>query len=324
MLEIENTYPTAFHALINRLKIDSELSIAASRAIARPDLFYRSFSIPKRSGGLRTINVPFPSLAEIQRKILDIYLSEVPIHPAAYAFIKQRSAIDHARMHIGAPELLKLDIKDFFSSISKQSVYEALTRYNFLPSDAHYISRLCCLDGYLPQGACTSPTLSNIIFKSLDHRLSKLATHLNITYSRYADDMVFSGRKVPRDLVELVSHIISDGGLSLNTKKTQLKLFGKKKIVTGISISTGTMKAPKEYKRSLRAAIYELEKNNWSLNKSLTLDPLCYERIIGKLNYLLQIEPNNEYALKKKALLSQQHKYFLSLSSDFSSLYLQK
>lgn len=114
----------------------------------------------------------------------------------------------------------------------------------------------------------------------------------------------------------MVGKIILEYGFFLNEKKTQFKLDGRKKIVTGVSISSGELKAPRVFKRKLRAQIYELERNVSNLARLPSFDPLVYERLLGRLNYLLQIEPENQYAKAKKKTISESHQRFLGLVDE--------
>ncbi|WP_011296194.1 reverse transcriptase family protein [Cupriavidus necator] len=302
-------------ALLNICEIESSNTPVLFSVLGSPDKFYRSFKIPKRNGGFRVIDSPYPSLEIIQRSILRNVLSNFPAHPNAYAFIKGRNAITHASHHLACRELITLDIKDFFPSITRQMVIDALIENGLANGVANYISLLCCLNGTLPQGACTSPALSNLVFERIDERLSRLAKTLKLKYSRYADDLAFSGDAIPRDMPQLIERILESRDLKLNKEKIRLKIAGAKKIITGVSISSGTLKAPREFKRLLRTQIYELEKNIDDISQMRSFDPLVYERVLGRLNYLLQIEPKNAFALQKKASLSQHHQRFLALSS---------
>ena len=297
------------------ISTEQELSVL-SRIIASPSSFYREFKILKRSGGTRAISSPYPSLAIIQSNILNNFLFSFESNSSAYAYVKGKSAIDHARIHVNGSELLKLDIKDFFSSISRQMVFEALQSNGAKADVCFYISLICIFNNGLPQGACTSPALSNLVFSPIDVRLTGLANFFGLKYSRYADDLAFSGEFIPRDLASLVGEILLEYDFHLNHKKTQLKLAGRKKIVTGVSISSGEVRAPKSFKRKLRAQIYELEKNIGCLARLPNFDPLIYERLLGRINYLLQIEPENKYAKVKKAYLSKCHQDFLGLVDE--------
>ena len=289
---------------------DVPSSIVASM-IATPASFYRSFSIKKRRGGERIINSPFASLDFIQKKIYQSLYHDERFHHSAYAFVKGKNAILHAKEHISSSELLTLDIEDFFGTITQKKVIQALDVIGFSSAASFYISSLCCLENKLPQGASTSPLLSNIIFTPVDIRLSALARHFGVTYSRYADDLAFSGEKIPFKLYSYISEILASSGFSINNEKTNFKKYNSKKIITGVSISSGSLKAPKKYKRELRKKIFLIEKNIDNLSKIHPLDPLIFERTIGQINYVLQIEPDNEYYLSKKKTLSKYHQGFI-------------
>jgi RNA-directed DNA polymerase len=276
--------------------------------------FYREFTIKKRSGGYRLISSPYPTLAYIQKIILSDFLDHVEISSKAFAYVKNKNAIKHAEYHCKSDELLTLDIKDFFPSITRQHVFNVFSSLGLPNSSSNYLSYLCTLEDKLPQGACTSPTLSNIIFLPSDNRLDKLAASYGLTYSRYADDLAFSGPKISKSIIGLIKIILRENGFEINEGKTKLKLNGYKKILTGVSITNKKLKAPKKFKRQLRAEVYELEKFKSNLFKMSNFSPVAYERIIGKLNYLLQIEPSNKYALTKLKLLSSNYKE-LKLSS---------
>lgn len=293
-LEINNIPPSIIAAMINS-----------------PASFYRKFSMPKRRGGIREINAPYPSLAIIQKKIYSFLKANFINHDAAFAFIAGKNAILHAEKHVDSVELLTIDISNFFSTINKKQLYDCLLKLNIDSSLCSYISSLCCLEDVLPQGAPSSPILSNIVFYKVDCRLNSLAKKLNIKYSRYADDLVFSGEKISPKLIDYVTNILNNSGYEVNTKKTSLKRRSSKKIITGISISSGTLKAPKNFKRQLRNQIHILEKNHNNISNIKPLDPLIYERILGKINYVLQIEPDNKFYINKKITLSEYHQQFL-------------
>ncbi|MDN2699152.1 reverse transcriptase family protein [Janthinobacterium sp. SUN073] len=303
-----------FSEFVELLQLDSDLLSLIPPISADSSKFYRKFKIPKRRGGYRTIDCPYPSLAAIQGKILSKFFIDFEAHPCAFAYRKKANALQHASCHLGEDELLTVDLKDFFSSISRQMVFQSLEKCGVEADVCQAISLLCCVDGILPQGACTSPVISNIVFHKIDSRLQSLAKMLNLTYSRYADDLAFSGKRIPRSLPRLIDNILKSRSFRLNADKTKLKILGAKKIITGVSISSGVAKVPKTYKRKLRAEIHELEMNVDNLAAMKKVDPLIYEKLLGKINYLLQIEPENKYAQAKKARLSNSHQQFMSLT----------
>lgn len=288
---------------------DSKNNISIiSSMLHSSEAFYRSFSIPKRSGGYRLITSPYPSLQHVQKHILNNILDTITCFKHSYAFTKNKSAIDHAKFHLGCNELLMMDIENYFPSIKKNNIFESLINNNIELQTSLYIAELCTFDDYLPQGACTSPALSNIVFLPIDIRLNNLAKSLSLKYSRYADDLAFSGEKIPRNLTKTIEKILQHYDFNINHKKSKLKINGSKKIITGISISNNELKIPKKFKRELRAIIYEIEKNTDHIFMMPNFDPMIYEKTIGKLNYWLQIEPNNNYAIKKRMSLINNYK----------------
>ncbi|MGB6241742.1 MAG: reverse transcriptase family protein [Castellaniella sp.] len=285
--------------------------------LADSSKYYRTFEIAKRRGGNRTILSPYPVLAQIQQKLLLKLQHHCGISEYAYAYCRGKNAIMHASNHLGCDELLTIDIENFFGSITRQQVHQTLLLANFERNFSHLASLIATHQGVLPQGASTSPLLSNAVFSPLDKRLARLAASLDITYTRYADDLAFSGENIPRSLPKTIGKIIYDKGYKLNHEKTALKIKGAKKIITGISISSGALKAPRSFVRSTRATVHYLERNIGKLSGANNLDPLVYERTLGKLNYWLQIEPNNAYVAQKKKILSEAHQNFLQLGSEF-------
>lgn len=286
--------------------------------LADSSKFYRSFEIPKRRGGARKIDAPYPILAGVQQALVHDLRNRCDVSEHAYAYCRRRSAVMHASSHLGCEELLTVDIENFFGSITRQQIHQTLLESNLDTSYAHIASLVSTLQGVLPQGAPTSPLLSNVVFNALDVRFARLAAHLGIVYTRYADDLAFSGKNIPRNLPGLIDEILSSKGYRLNPAKTMLKVKGAKKIITGVSISTGVPKAPRRFVRSVRAEVHYVEKNLGRFSSLSSIDPLTYERILGKLNYWLQIEPNNVYASRKKEILSEAHQRFLNLSRDFN------
>lgn len=298
--------------ILNHLEIpasDKNISTVFSM-INGKSFFYRSFDIPKRNGGKRTIQSPYPTLQYVQQLIYEKYLLNSCVYSNSFAFTKGKSVVDHAKIHLNSNELLTVDIKNFFSSISNQQVFEAFQSVEIDNDSCTYLSELCTLENSLPQGASTSPMLSNIVFFKVDIRLHHLARKLNLQYSRYADDLAFSGDFIPRNLHKTIAKIISLYGFDLNSSKTKYKLAGSKKIITGISISSGKLKVPKSYKRSLKAQVYELIKYRDNLSKMFNFEPMVYEKTLGKLNYMLQVEPDNSWALDKKNELINNYKEF--------------
>jgi retron-type reverse transcriptase len=262
---------------------------------------YRIFSIPKRSGGYREITAPYPALIECQNWIYKNILLKIRIHPAAQGFTFKKSIITNAKIHIGQKHFLKIDLKDFFPSITINQVMTIFKSLGYTNKVAYYLSAICCYGDVLPQGASTSPALSNIIGRTLDKRLFAFAKAYNLRYTRYADDLAFSGEEIPVKFLDYISSIIESCGFSVNEKKTILQQKDKaKRIITGISISDETIKVPREYKRKLKQEIHCIRKFGISSHirrkKIKKTDYLL--SIIGKTRFWLSVEPDNQFAIK--------------------------
>lgn len=280
-----------------------------ARATCAPDHFYRTFSIPKKSGGLRTISSPYPSLKECQRWIATQIVGRLPLHPCATAYRPGSSIVSNVDPHLGAgPHVLVVDLQDFFPSISKKRLigwFSALG-YNYEVSIA--LASLCCLDGHLPQGSPASPHLSNAICTTLDRRLAGIASHFNLAYTRYADDICLSGPYIPPAVLKLVAEAASQSGFALNPQKTRVhRPSASSKVVTGINISSGTARLPRGRRRKLSHVMHFIEAFGYLSHRAKLKigDPKYLLRLRGQLEYWRMIEPTNEQVLRYIAQVAQ-------------------
>lgn len=266
-------------------------------AMAKPELFYRSFFIPKRRGGKRLVEAPIPSLLFSQRWIVKNLLDDIPVHSCATAYRKGIGLIENVKPHAGQTHLLKLDLKDFFHSITINRVISVFRNLGYLPEISYALASICCLHGRLPQGAATSPTLSNIIAKRLDLRLSAIAAQNDLQYTRYSDDLTFSGNKIPSSLLSFISNVIRDEGFKLNSEKTRLYHSPGKRIVTGISVRDKKLKLPKNTKRAIRQDFFEFQKMSQQPNffEKFNADVFFLESLKGRLAFWAYIEPDSKY-----------------------------
>lgn len=269
-----------------------------ARATCAPEHFYRTFRIPKKSGGVREISAPYPSLKECQRWIADQIVARLASHPAATAYRPGASIVSNVRPHLGeAPHVLIVDIKDFFPSISKKRLvgWFASLGYNFEVSVA--LASLCTLNGHLPQGSPASPYLSNAFCQTLDKRLSSIATHFGLAYTRYADDMCFSGGYIPPSLLGMVETVVEQSGFALNPDKTRwARPSATSKVVTGINIASGAPRLPKNRRRHLEHLMHFIERFGYVSHKAKlkSLDAKYLLRLRGQLEYWRMIEPGNQ------------------------------
>jgi len=276
--------------------IGVEVGILAKMIMA-PQSFYRKFTIPKASGGFREISAPLPSLQMVQRWILDNILSRTDPSESAHGFLPGRSILSNARIHLGAASLLKCDISDFFPSISFRRTMGLFGSFGYSKDIKFYLSRLCTLDNCLPQGSPASPAISNIVARTLDRRLEALANRGNLKYSRYADDLTFSGSYISIQLSDLVGTILNQEGFKLNIKKTRLIRGGGRRIVTGISVSGPEPKIPRQTKREIRQEVHLLLTNGvlTQSSKGIEADILYVDRVAGRLAFWRSIEPENTF-----------------------------
>ncbi len=153
---------------------------------------YSRFTIPKRRGGVRTIEAPNDKLKALQRSVLRRLLNPLPMRQAATSFVPGRSIVDNARPHLGRAVVVNLDLADFFPAITVERVTEVWAGLGWGAEAASVLTRICTHEGHLPQGAPTSPALSNLVCRRLDARLEALIQRSGGRYTRYADDITIS------------------------------------------------------------------------------------------------------------------------------------
>lgn len=274
---------------------------------------YREFEIKKRSGGLRTITAPYPALLEMQYWIYENILKTISINSSAHGFTHKKSILTNANIHKGQKQLLKLDLKDFFPSIKINRIIYIFKQLGYPTNLAFYLSSICCYEDYIPQGAPTSPILSNIVSRKLDNRLIKLAKKFDLKYTRYADDLTFSGNLIPAKFIEYVTSIVDDEGFEINKTKTRLYKDKGKRIVTGISVIGNEIKVPRDYKRKLKLELHFIKK--YGLESHISKKKIRKHNylfsIAGKVNFWLSVEPKNQIALDSKKMLDEYMKLFL-------------
>lgn len=234
---------------------------------------YKTFSIPKKSGGERTISAPtrlLKSFLTFTNKLLQAFY-EAPDY--VNGFVPEKSVVDNAERHIGMNYVFNTDLKDFFPSITKSRVWATLKHppFNFNDTIADAIAGLCCTEmeangeksWVLPQGSPCSPILTNIVCNTLDHKLHKLAKKFNLRYSRYADDITFSGNRnvFQKDgkFIKEFNQIITKQHFSVNEKKTRVQNKNQRQEVTGLVVSD-RVNVTREYVRSLDNLLYIWER----------------------------------------------------------------
>ena len=267
--------------------------------------FYREFTIKKKSGGERIISAPYPSLLMIQKWIYENILKVLSFHKCAHGYSPKKSIVSNCKVHISSNEFLKLDLKDFFPSIGFNRIIVFFNKLGYSRKVSYYLARLCTLEGSLPQGAPTSPILSNLISIKLDKRLYAFAQKFRLKYTRYADDIVFSGDSLNIKLFDYIISILNEEGFNNNSKKTRYYKETNKKIITGISIQNRKLKLPRSYRRNLVLELNYIMKYGFDshISKKKIRNLKYLQSIIGKVNFWLQVEPDNQFANKAKLFL---------------------
>lgn len=219
---------------------------------------YREHHLPKRGGGRRRLLIPDDDLKSLQRRILRRILARLRCHPAATAYRKGLSIVDNARPHSGKAVVVKLDLVDFFPSLSADRVDRYFRFIGWNREAAALLTRLCVHDNGLPQGAPTSPALSNLLMNGFDHRLSRrMARWKDASYTRYADDITLSFRKDSprkiRGMVQFVVRLSRSHGLRVHVgRKRKFLRRHQQQRVTGLVVNDKA-RLPRRVRRRLRA-----------------------------------------------------------------------
>ena len=282
---------------------------------------YTSFEIPKRYGGVRTISAPATALKIIQRKLNQVLLQVYSPKPSVHSFLLDRSIVTNARVHLARRNILNIDLKDFFPSINFGRVRGLFmgTPYKLNPTVATILAQICCFNNQLPQGAPTSPIVTNMICAKMDSQLMALAKANKCDYTRYADDITFSTnlREFPTTLATVndlgqievgaeLERIITENGFKINPDKVRLKDKKLRQQVTGIIIN----KFPnvrRRFVRQIRAMLHawekfgldaaqdEFRKHYDKKHRSTWKGPPSFKQVVkGKIEFLGMVRGKND------------------------------
>ncbi len=234
-----------------------------SQAVHAPVRHYREFDIPKLGGGSRTIHSPRVFLKVMQWFISDYIMHSLPTHSCVHSFRPQRSIISNASEHINQRFVGSADIENFFGSITSDSVVRMLKENGFGKRESRLLSALVCYEDSLPQGAPTSPVISNSILMDFDVGMAEFADKSDLKYTRYGDDICFSGRK--RSLVQAAleharKKLVETYGFRLNDKKTRIASYHGQQRVTGVVVNTKAL-PPRELRRRIRAMFHNAKRS---------------------------------------------------------------
>ena len=300
---------------------------------------YRKFAISKRSGGKRFIHVPAPDLKRAQKWITEHILKHVPSHRCSFAFSKGSSILCCAARHTGAQWLIKMDITGFFESVSEIQVYRVFRGLGYQPLVSLELARIVTVAvhsfsprignpiwkvwkhygaiptytkevlGYLPQGAPSSPMLSNLVMRALDEKILTLASASGLTYTRYSDDLTFSrrdknySRYEARAFVGEIGRMLASSGFRPQHRKTIIVPPGSRKIVLGLQVDGDIPRLTRKLRDLLRQHMHYLEKfgpvEHAKARKFETMWGMK-SHIRGLIDFANMVEPSFASKLKKR------------------------
>lgn len=319
------------YQLSNLLGIERKLMFKLLRT--GDECNYRLITVKKKNGKLRLLQAPLEPLKSCQKRILTNILSSIPVSRYATAYKRGVTLCDNASPHIGKKYILKTDITDFFGSIRFEQVYSAAFNTRYYPKQIGVIlTSLCCFEGALPQGAPTSPALSNLVLKNFDDNIGSWCEKRGITYTRYCDDMTFSSDKPLHFVLPRIKDMLDNMGFEINQEKTRIITSCSRQSVTGLTVNEGLF-VPRDYKRRLRQEIYYCIKHGpanclLKLNdpEYLTggeLEPLKYLDILqGRINFVLSVEPDNEYFKNSLTKIRELRLKYLDGQTDYIPYYI--
>jgi len=268
-----------------------------------PSLFYTKKRIPKKGrrkqGQYRVIHEVHSNLDNLQKNIATAITSKKQFPDYVQGFVAKRSIATNASLHLAQKYVLNLDIKDFFDTIELSQVSEAFKELECTESIALIFARLCTFHERLVQGASTSPVVANLVCIVLDQELAALGTQYGCSYSRYADDITFSGEKVPCKME--VAKYLKKHGFELNPDKWKLQPRGRSQYVTGLTVFDDAIpQIPKNLKRQLRQVVYYASKYglNSHLDKIKCQDIGSEIRMLdGIIAFMYSVEPEHAFQL---------------------------
>lgn len=269
---------------------------------------YHTVLIPKSDGSKRKLSVPDLILKRVQRSIADHILIQYPVSSYAKAYRPGSNIWQNALPHVGKKKILKLDIEGFFDHILYSQVKDILfCEQKFSEPVRILLTMLCYYKESLPQGAPTSPAITNIIMYDFDETVGAFCTKKKIAYTRYCDDMTFSGNFDDREVIAFVKGELCKLGLFLKNRKTAVVPTCKRQVVTGIVVNE-KMNLTKDYKKKIRQEIYYLKK--FGLDEHLKKIGITDRRqyvfsLRGRIAFVLQVLPNDREFVEYQSLLAE-------------------
>jgi RNA-directed DNA polymerase len=300
---------------------------------------YKTFTIPKKTGGDRTISTPVSALKIIQWKLNQLLTAVYEVKPSVHGFVPGKNIVTNAKAHAGKRFVLNLDLADFFGSVNFGRVRGLLMKapYDLPAPVATVLAQICCHEDKLPQGAPTSPIITNMLCAKMDSQLQRLAKECRATYTRYADDITFSTtlKEFPEALAYAIETedgdklllgdrllgIIAENGFNINEKKVRLQVRGNHQEVTGLTTNQFP-NVKRTYVRQIRAMLHawakfgleaaekEYREKYASKSRLTSKGDINFKQVLkGKIEFLGMVKGKNDVIYQK--LLKKFQKIYL-------------
>ena len=287
------------------LGINAKTLYAVSNNIGK---HYHNTKLPKKSGGYRNLSVPDEVLKSIQKRITDVLLIHMPVSRYAKAYRFGSSTLRNAKHHVGKQVVLKLDILHFFDSIRYSTVKDKVFPKTIYAEPLRILlTMLCYHKDALPQGAPSSPAITNIILYEFDELIGRWCRERSIAYTRYCDDMTFSGEFDSAEVILFVRSELKKLGFLLNEQKTRIQRPGQQQAVTGIVVNE-KMSIPSDYRRKLRQELFYCRKfgiQDHLQKNGLEISEDTYRmQLLGRVNYVLQVHSGDRDMLEARKWLT--------------------
>jgi hypothetical protein len=317
-------------------------------AFSRKDDHYIRFQIPKKPSGYRQISAPKKLLKKAQNWTLDNILEKLELHDAAHGFRLKHSIVTNAQIHVGKEVIINIDLKDFFPSISYKRVKGLFKSFGYSETASTIFALICTepkikyveingqinsllswTDRYLPQGAPSSPAITNILCRRLDRRLTFMAKQYGFDYTRYADDLTFSasGESLVNvnNILKLTNLIVKKEDFEINENKTRVVRNYRRQEVTGVIVNE-KLNIPRDKLKTFRAVLYKIEKDGlqnytWGQSKDIIAAIEGFANFVSMVNpekggkFIEQIHRIKEKYVRKREKVVLVHQEFLTQSN---------
>ena len=279
-------------------KLSSALPAGAGR-------LYTTWTSRKKHGGIREIVMPRPPFDAISKNLHRSFTAllpyEAPDH--VHGFVRKRSTVSNASQHLGKSCVLRVDLEDFFPSISSAMIKASLQAQGYEEKAADTAVSIVTIASKLPIGLSTSPFLSNLVFLSTDRSLAEYVQSVGLSFTRYVDDLTFSGEVTDRHLAD-IDRILDDAGWSVNTRKTAFMRRGGRQYVTGLYVGEADRpRIPRKIKRRMRWILHMISKfgyDTYMAEFGGEEEEMKRHRLLGWACYIAAVEPDLGYPLLRE------------------------